>query len=235
MKGFLLAVVLFMSFGHISAQSLPQSYISFSAGISNPIGAFAGTNDPYSQGFATPGGILAIDFTKYYAHLGYSAAVSFAGHKLNEPALAHALSIYDIVPFYSKNQWISSSAMFGPAYGYRFGRWTFDVRLMGGVYFAEKPSVRFAQGIELDIARKQVNSDPYAATLGGQAGLCARYNFSEHWFVNARTNFYYAMPYYTIRYPAINSNYQPALYSYNRPSSVMDFTIGLGYGLGKLH
>jgi hypothetical protein len=233
MKGFLLTAISSINFAFLSAQSLPQSYISFSEGISNPLGVFAGTTDPYSQGFAMPGSIVAIDWAKYYKHLGYSATVSLTNHRLNEAALNNALANYDGVPYYSTNNWLSSCAMIGATYGYRLGRLTFDARLMAGAYFAKTPSVRYAHGIELDIVQQAIKHE-YATNIGSQAGLSARYNFSKRWFLNVRTNFYYALPYYTIPYPAYKTTYQPEQYNFQRHSTAIDFTVGIGYDLGNL-
>lgn len=239
MKRFTFVCVFLGLHGLLSAQHLPQSYISLSAGSSAPVGRYAASTELYNDGFARPGSVIALDWAKYYACFGISATVSFANHKLNQAALTQAFGPYNVTPHYNdSSRWMSSCVMAGPSWGYRTGRWTFDLRALGGFYFAKAPYIEVQEGIILPDKTQKFDNKKYdcVGALGYNIGACVRYNFSKRWFVNGRVNFYHAKPFYAVDYQQITPKYgyQTYHYEFYQKTSVSDVTIGIGYDLGKL-
>ena len=216
-------------------QSKPQGYLSLTFGPSIPLGNYASTADVSTGGFATPGSVAVLDWAKYYSNFGMTATMSFGSHGLNESALDAVFAEQGEKPVYSdSSNWMSSCLMFGPAYGLRFDKLTLDFNILGGLYFAKSPDVRLQneQSIPLECNKFNNNFFDCVVALGYQLSAAMRYNICNHFFATAKTRFYHSNPSYTIGYdlPTDEKGGYKNQYKFSQPTSVLDFTVGIGIG-----
>src|SRR5438874_401117 len=109
----------------VTAQLSPKSYLSLSIGPSFPLGQYAAFNDIKTDGYATSGSVLVLDWAKYYSNFGMTVTMSFGNHGLNQNALnAEFIKSGQNVVYTDSSKWMSSCLMIGPAYAISMDRIT---------------------------------------------------------------------------------------------------------------
>jgi hypothetical protein len=239
-KIFVSAVLLFLSFGAAFGQLSPQSYFSLSYGPSVPVGQYAATGNVNAGGYATPGSVVSFDWAKYYSNFGMTATMSFGSHGVNHNALGTEIGKSGQTPVYTdSSHWMTSCLMIGPAYGIRIcEKLTVDFKVVGGLYFAKAPDVRVQNDAGIAEGDNKFNNNIYncVAALGYQCGASLRYNFCHHFFAKANATFSHARPSYTNSYALpteANGTIGKHDYSFSQNTSVLDFTLGIGWATGK--
>ena len=217
---------------NIMAQ-LPSSFLSFGLGSTNAVGQYAASSNLATDGFAKGGTVASFDFTKYYGGLGYSGTISFGGHSLNHDAINNAMPANAAkLKYTDSSRWMSSCVMFGPSYGWQFGKFGVDVRMMGGLYFAKAPDTNMPDESAVDKKCWKFNNNWYdcVAALGYQCGAGIRYNVCHRWMVYGRTSYFHAHPNYSIKSKYTNESGKPQEeYKFSQRTSAVDVVVGVAY------
>ncbi|HXP51191.1 MAG TPA: hypothetical protein VN922_14630 [Bacteroidia bacterium] len=228
----------------VTKPGAPTGYFALNFGAAMPISRYASTMPAYYGGYAMPGTALNLSggFLFDNSNLGLAVMAGSSDNPFNENMYVSNINSAEQANGYSatiQDYYDASSILVGVFYTIPVHRISFDLQALTGVMLNRFPEVSYAAyrydptlgtttAYTWDIAPSTGSALAY--DLGG--GI--RYNFGDM-SVRADVNYLYGDPAYntTEVYTQPGNNPTYTILNSRIPVSLLNFTIGLGYQIGR--
>jgi hypothetical protein len=177
----------------------PKIMLAANYGYSSPYSSYAKSVDLSTDGFAKSGTFVSFEMTKTKScwH-GYSAWISIGNHISNTDKVMSSIngSTINGQPITQQTlltkekdesikptkKWMYSTVFFGPMFYYNKGKFTQEIRFMGGLVFGKTPNYAFSNENKLpeNATKFNNNGGVCGGGVGGAVSTTSQYNITKN-------------------------------------------------------
>ena len=217
-----------------SVISKSQSFIGVTGGYANALGNFTKSNyDDPKSGYANSSGMNIGIEGAYFFHrnIGIGGIISNTTFNVRgKQALAdgykEAFDV-DYTTVSENGNYSTLNFLIGPYFSFPIKKFTFDVRVIGGLTHAKTPQFRVDIEDQSDATFYQNSST--ANTFGFQGGAGIRYSILKNLSIKLNADFFYSKPNFNITNVNRADNAGRLITSYNQPITGFYLNFGLAY------
>lgn len=219
-------------------QEKAASFIGVTGGYALATGNL--TNNDYSDpnsGYANSSGMnIGLDGA-YYFHKNIGIGGVFSGTGFYCKGLQTMSDGYkedfdvDSSTVYATGRYATYNFLVGPYFSFPVNKFTFDIRVTGGVVFAKTPE--FKVDLEDQTAATFYQKSSSATAFGFQLGAGVRYSVLENLCVKLNADFYYSNPDFKITNENRVVNAGRLITRYHQPITGVYVNLGIAYQFGS--
>lgn len=230
-----------LSFGQdktASDNAKAKSFIGITGGYSSLTGNITKSDyDNNSSGYAAKSGYnIAVDGAYYFSkYIGVGGVFSHSGfNAANLQSMADGYKdAFDVdsVTLTTSKQYGFTNFFVGPYFSFPVKKFTFDVRLLGGLTHATSPKFKVDLEDQLNATFYQDNAS--ANAFGFQAGIGARYSIIKNLSARLNIDYMYAKPDFKITNENRANNAGRLITEYHEAISMLNVNLGVAYQFGR--